>query len=677
MTSEYLLEIRCLEMPPRFLAKTARQLSVRLFEDLMGRGLGPEEIVTGMTPRRLMVCLRGLPEVEPERERRVLGPAADEAYDDAGEPTPELAELARSVGVEVAGLQELKTERGVYLGWVERVAGRPLPEILAELVASVVRELAWWPATRASGPTGILSLLDGEVLPCEVLGTAAGRTTTGHPVISRQPIEVASFEDYRAQLRRLGIEVEVEPRREALRQSFERIAERHQAELAGSSELLDELTAVCETPGVIEGEFDPGYLELPQEILLAALEGRARAFGLRDESGLQPRFLTVMDRGDDPAGHVRAGQEVVVAGSLADARFRYDDDRRLPLAERSRALAGLDFHPRLGSWAAKAERVGALAELACQELGWEDVLEPAQQAAGLLKVDLTTGMVRDFPSLRGTVGGLYAREEGYVEEVWRTVYEHYQQRPIPTQRVGRLVAVVDRLDSLVGSLGIGQLPNASRDPLGLRRLAQGLLRILIDAEMELDLDLMSAHAVLLYEDRLDRGAQALVNELQGFLAERSRHLLGRRGFAHDEIDAAVAVGGSSLPDLVARLRALRTVREEPDFRSLVLAAKRIFNMIKDFPELELVPGELVEGAEHDLAAALEEVRRDVERAADEHRYEDYLRALSRLVPHLDRFFAEVLVMDENERLRANRVALLQACRRLFWRIARLREMTVD
>ncbi|MEM7355348.1 MAG: glycine--tRNA ligase subunit beta, partial [Acidobacteriota bacterium] len=345
--------------------------------------------------------------------------------------------------------------------------------------------------------------------------------------------------------------------------------------------------------------------------------------------------------------------------------------------ERRRLLEALDLHPRLGSYAAKADRIRALVALACSQLGWDDVLEPAREAAALLKADLTCGLVRDFPSLRGTVGGIYAREEGYVEAVWLGIYEHYQSRPIPQRRNGQVLAIADRLDSLVGFFGIGQVPSGSRDPFGLRRLAQGLLRIVTEAGLELDLDLLAARAVLLYGDLLDRGAETLLGELQTFLSERFRHLMGQRGFAFDEIEAAQAVSVRNLPDRVARLEALRTVREEPEFRSLVLAAKRIFNISQDSREFEVRPEELAEGAEQDLHEALSEVREVVDLAVSEGRYEDGLRAMAELVPHLDRFFADVLVMDENERLKANRIALLQACRRVFWRIARLKEMVVE
>ena len=677
MTTEYLLEVRCRDQPPRLVEKVLKQLSSRLFEDLMGRGLGPEEIVTGMTPRRLFVCLRGMPRVEPAREHRELGPAVSEAYGADGVPTVVLESYLERTGVHDEDLEKIQTERGAFLGIVREVAGQQLEDVLADLVSRALVDLEWWRPMRESGPAGILSVFDGDLLPCELLGVAASRYTAGQPVLSPGLLEIRGFEDYRTQLSDLGIVVEVKSRRQALKRSFAAIAKELDGELVGGPELLDQLTAACEIPGVIHGAFDEEYLALPEEVLLAALGGRSKAFGVRGSRGLLPSFLTMMDRIEDPVGDVRSGQERAVAGSLADARFRYADDRRRPLAERSRQLAELDFHPRLGSYADKAERIRALAELGCQELGWEDVLAPSQQAAGLLKADLTTGMVRDFPALRGTVGGIYAREEGYVEAVWRTVSEHYRSRPIPGQRVGQLVGVVDRLDSLVGFLGIDQAPSGSKDPFGLRRLARGLLRILIDAEMELDLDLVAARAVLLYEDRLDRGAEELVGELQTFLAERSRHLLGQRGFSYEEIEAAAAVGTRNLPDLVDRLQALKTVREEPDFRSLVLAAKRIFNIVKDSPEFELRPEELAEGAEHDLYEALRGCRQAVDRSVDERRYEECLRSMIELVPHLDRFFAEVLVMDENERLRANRIGLLQTCRRLFWRIARLKEMTAD
>ncbi len=678
MSAEYLLELRFQDVPPRLLSRASRRLAERLFEDLTGRGLGPREVITGMTPRRLVVCLQGLPEVEPDRRTRELGPPVSEAYDEQGAPTEALRGFVERLAVEPEDLRQVKTERGTCLAIFREVAGRPLRDVLREVVPVALGELDWWLPMRAGGgPRGILSLLDGEVLPCELSGVVAGaRTagprTAGHPDL----FEVTGFADYRQRLRELGIEVIPEARRAALEQALADRALELGGELEGGEDLLERLSAACEIPGVVHGSFDPDYTTMPEQVILTVLD-RLDAYALRGKHDLMPFFLTVMDRADDPEGFVKAGQERAAAGHLVDARFRYEADRKLTLAERGSRLDELDFHPRLGSYAAKAGRIRELIELACSELGWKDVVEPAVEAAGLLKADLTSGMVRDYPALRGTIGGICAREEGYVEAVWRTIYEQYQGRPIPRQRVGRVVAVADRLDSLVGFLDIGKTPSGSKDPFGLRRLARGLLRIIVDGGMELDLDLMAARAVLLYGEVLDRGAEDLLRELQVFLAERFRHFLGRRGFAYDEIEAAEAIGVKNLPDLMARITALKTVREDSDFRSLVLAAKRIFNIVKDSPEFEVRPENLADGAERDLYDALVPVREEVDRAAGERRYEDCLRSMAALVPHLDRFFADVLVMDDDDSLRANRIALLQACRRVFWRIARLKAMMVE
>jgi len=702
MAAEYLLEIRGDEMPARLLPRALRQLGSRLFDELEKRGLKPEKMTTGLTPRRLVVCCHAVAEIEPDRQERELGPPLSEAYTPGGEPTEALRGFAERVGAAPEELERVTTDKGEYLAVVRQLTGRPTPEILAEIVPRILGEIGWRGQRMRWGPgkgpwvrplRGIVSLYAGQVVPFEFAGIAAGRTTVGHPILSPDPFPVTEFADYRGQLRERGIEVAFEARRQALAEALRVRA----AELGGEPYhvpgLLDRLALMCEIPGVVAGAFDPEYLALPEEVILATLQQQQSAFvlsGISEEGRgeLLPYFVTVMDRSDDPQGVVRAGQERSAAGRLNDALFHCEADRRLPLAERSRRLDQLSFHPRLGNLAQKARRVRALVELIAGELGWHDDLDAACEAAGLLKTDLTTAMVRDFGSLRGIMGGIYAREEGYVEAVWQAIYDQYKpatlDESIPRGRTGQLVAVADRLDALVGFFGIGEVPTGSKDPLAMRRRALGVLRILIEAEMPLDLDLIAARAVLLYNEEregegegLERGAEEILQALQGFLADRLRNLFVQRGFAHDEIEAAMAVGANNLPDLAARLRALRTMREAGEFRSLVLAAKRIFNIVKDSPEFELHPELLVEEAEKDLYADLVEVRRTVDEAADRRRYEDCLRHMEALVPSLDRFFAEVLVMDEDETLRHNRMALLQATRRVFWRMARLKEMAID
>jgi glycyl-tRNA synthetase beta chain len=388
-----------------------------------------------------------------------------------------------------------------------------------------------------------------------------------------------------------------------------------------------------------------------------------------------------MDRSDDPAGRVQAGNEWVVEARLGDARFFHDEDRKRSLAERVESLSQLTFHTELGSFAEKSDRVRRLVGILAEALGWPSEAGAAAEAARLAKCDLTTAMVKEFTSLQGVMGGVYAREEGLPEALWQAIYDQYRpvgvDDPIPRGRVGQLLALADRLDTLVGIFGLGLVPSGSRDPFGLRRVAQGLVRIVLEAGLPLDLDLAAAQAVVLYGGRLRRSGEEVLATLRSFLQDRVRTLLGRAGLAYDEIEAALAVGGAQLPDVEARASALHAVRSEPGFLAVVLAAKRIANILRDQAEHELDPERLAEDAERALYRASLELRDDVLAAEARGEYEACLRSIAGFADVLERFFVEVLVMDENRELRHNRLALLQSIQRTLSRTARLTEMVVD
>lgn len=684
---ELLFELRCQELPEGKQRAILEQLAGRLFEELMGRGLAPQEILTGVTCRRVTLCCRGLPASSPERQEQELGPPLSEAYQD-GEPTEALHGFAERIGVDAADLQEIKTERGTYLGVVRSVPGHQVEDVLRQVLPRALAEMRWegraswddghqWPRPL----TGLLAVLDGELLPCRFDGFEASRETVGHRFLSPQLFVARSFADYREGLGRRGIEISWQERRDKLHQALSQRALDLGGELLEDEDLLDLLTDRCEIPGVVHGSFDIRFLDLPREVLLATLMDQQRAFAVRSRQDLLPFFITAMDRLEDVGGAVQGGHERALAGRLLDAGFYYEADRGVSLAERAKRLDQMVFHPGLSTLGDKTRRVAALVEILADELGWQDELAAAQQAAALAKSDLTTDMVREYPSLRGTMGGIYAREEGYVTAVWQAVAEHYRpasrQGPVPSSRSASLLAVADRLDTVVGFCGIGQLPKGSSDPLALRRLVHGLLRILVEQDMELDLDLVAARSVLLYGEILTAKAESVASALQSFFDDRIRHFLGQLGMALDEIEAIMAVGGKTLPDLLARLEALRQLRGRPELHALVLAAKRISNIVQGASEHEVQDELLVEEAEVALAQILADVRQGVSEAVAERRYEDGILIMQRLVAPLDRFFAEVLVMDENEALRQNRLALLQRCRRVFWRIARLREMVVE
>jgi glycyl-tRNA synthetase beta chain len=689
---EYLLEVRSEEIPARMLEPGLRELATRVFEELMARGLGPREVETGFTPRRLVLILSGLPEREPDREEQVMGPPVRAAFGADGAPTPALLGFAKRTGLEPDQLARVKTDKGEYLAATRKIEGRATRDVLAEIVPRVLTGISWAKTMRwgsGEGPWvrpvhGVVSLLDGEVVPFELFGIAAGDESEGHPTLSPAVFGVSSVEEYRRHLAARAIEVRPAERNRMLHEAMLSRAEALGGRLVEDPALLDKLTAICEIPGVMEGRFGDAFLELPAEVLSTSLRDHQSALTVAAPNGdgkLLPYFLTVMDRPDDPIGRARSGNEWVVAARLADARFFYGEDRKLPLAERAEQLQRLNFHDKLGSYATKTERIVALSAAICDQLGWGAEKPQAVDAARLLKVDLTTEMVKEFTSLQGIMGGIYAREEGMPEGVWQAIYDQYMPASaddrIPRGRAGQVVGLADRMDSLVGIFGLGLIPTGSRDPFGLRRAAQGVVRIALEGGLPVDLEAVAAKAASLYGDRLTRSPEQILEDLRPFLADRIRYILGLAGYAYDEIEAALAVGVSNLPDLRARVDALHKVREEAAFLSVVLAAKRIANIVKDAAEAPLDESLLEEPAERELAEAFQGLRSDIEEAAAAGDYERCLRRIANLAPVLDRFFVEVLVMAEDPQVRRNRIALLQAIGRAVSRTARLTEVVVD
>ncbi|MEA2564662.1 MAG: glycyl-tRNA synthetase beta chain [Acidobacteriota bacterium] len=693
-SGEYLLEVRSEEIPARMLEPGVRELATRVFEELMARGLGPREVETGYSPRRLVLILKGVPEREPDREEQVLGPPVSAAFASDGSPKPALAGFAKKVGLEADQLSRVKTDKGEYLAAVKKTEGRPSKEVLAEIVPRILAGISWAKMMRwgsGEGPWvrpvhGMVSLLDGEVVPFDLFGISAGDRTVGHPTLTPEPFRVNGVEEYRKELAARSLEVRPAERHRILLETMRSRAEALGGRLVEDGPLLDKLAAMCEVPGVMEGGFHEDFLELPAEVLATSLRDHQSALTVEAPNGghqLLPYFLTVMDRPDDPIGRTRSGNEWVVAARLADARFFYGEDRKAGLAHRTEQLDRLTFQVRLGSYADKTSRLVALSTTICDMLGCE--APQAAAAARLLKVDLATEMVKEFTSLQGIMGGIYAREEGQPEEVWQAVYDQYMpastEDRIPRGRIGQVVGLADRMDTLVGIFGLGLIPTGSKDPFGLRRAAQGVVRIALEGGLPLDLDEIAARAVVLYSDRLTRGAEQILEDLRPFLHDRVRYVLGLAGYAYDEIEAALAASGGdtggNLPDLKARVDALHRVREDANFLTVVLAAKRIVNILKDAPEEQLDEQFLTQPAERDLYAAFQGLRSEVEEAAASGDYERCLRRIADLAPVLDRFFVDVLVMDPDPRIKANRIALLQAIHRTVSRTARLTEVVVD
>ena len=713
---ELLLEIRAEEIPARMLPGAVQELGTRLFEELMSRGLSPKSLDSAFTPRRLVLILRGLPNKEKDRQEEVLGPPVKNAFDAAGKPTAAVAAFARKCEVAEADLRIVEAVKGKigktlrtfaeqlaqpggagaagggeYLAATRSIVGRETVALLSELLPKILIALTWQKTMRwgaGTGPWvrpvhGVVALFEGKVVPFELFGIRASGETAGHATLSPKSFSVKGVEDYLASLSRLGIAVFPAERKRVL---GERMAERARAlggVLVEDSALLDKLAAICEIPGVMEGAFDPALCALPREVLATSLRDHQSALTVEKDGALLPVFLTVMDRPDDPAGRVRAGNEWVVAARLADAKFFFEKDRSVALADRREGLAKLTFQERLGSYAEKSARLVALSDSIAAAAGLSDVAA-VRSAAELLKVDLGTDMVKEFTDLQGIVGGLYARAEGAPEAVWQAIYDQYRpagaKDALPRGAVGQVTALADRLDTLAGFFGLGLIPTGSKDPFGLRRAALGVVRLALEGELEVNLEGALSDAFDLLGEKLPvkgvvdapeavsapkgaasrrQAAQLLVE----FLRDRLTHVLGERGFAYDEIAAAMGAEGDSplaFRAIAARAAALQGARQEPGFAVVAQAAKRIANITKGMEAFPFTGASCSLEAETLLWKASENLRSDVQEARGRLDFAAGLRSVGKLAAPLESFFKDVMVMDPDERLKQNRIALLQS-----------------
>lgn len=653
-TLPFLLEIGCEEIPDWMIPPALKHLG-ELFE-----GLLKEHRLSGQvswleaTPRRLALKAEGLPARQPASVEVITGPPKA-----AGENAA--AGFARKMGVELSALKVVKTPKGEYFACRKHVPGRATAEILASALPELILKIyfpktMYW--TGKGGPRFIrpirwlVALLGNRVVPFEIAGVRSGRFSSGHRQLGKPKVRV-NMEDYQQRLRENYVLVSAAERRARI-----------EAGLQGAAPdpgLLETLVYLTEYPTPIKGSFDPAFLSLPEEVLVTVMRHHQKYFSVRNQEGkLEPRFIAVMNTKDDPEGLVRQGNERVLRARFNDARFFWDFDQQKPLAARVDDLAHVTWQAQLGSYLDKTRRIVALV----QELGGS---EAAQRAALLSKCDLTTEMVKEFTELQGVMGGLYARSQGEPEAVWRAIYEHYQpvsmEDPIPATPEGRLVSLADKLDTLRGCFAIGLIPSGSKDPFGLRRAAQGVVKILAESELPFKVS-------------------ALVggNEpLREFLLDRVRYYFREvRGFSYDEVNAVLAAGWDALADAGRRLEALRAVRPTPNFEPLAASFKRIRNILRQAQfagSVEVDEALLEEGPEQDLYRAFTGVRARVGEAGGD--YRSKLEAIASLRPAVDLFFDKVLVNAPDERIRTNRLAMLDRLRNEFSSIADFSEIVTQ
>jgi glycyl-tRNA synthetase beta chain len=704
---DLLIELGTEELPPRSLRTLELALAEGLATRLTQAGLAVAGMESFATPRRLAVHIRRLAVRPPDQRIKRRGPPVAASFDAAGAPTRAATAFAHSCGVQLQALgRERDARGGEYLSFeglkVQAATATLLPGLLQQsLDALPIPKRMRWGSGEAQfvRPVHWLLMLFGrEVVPASVLGVESGGVSFGHRFMApNRPLRIASPASYaRTLLTRGKVVAGFAVRRASISGQVEQLAAGLNGRAIVTDALLDEVTALVEWPVALAGQFEPRFLSLPREVLISTLQDHQRYFALENDAGLMPWFITISNIASLDPDVVRIGNERVVRPRLADAMFFWEQDRGQPLAARRPALDAVTFHDKLGSIGARTERIAVLAGSIAERIGADG--GAATHAAQLAKCDLLTAMVGEFPELQGIMGGYYALADGESEAVAQAIRDHYLPRAagdaLPRSGIGDAVALGDKLDTLAGIFASGLKPSGTSDPFGLRRAAIGVLRIVLEHRLELDLTELIDRALRLQPIAATESQLTAVGaEIYTFVMERARAQYLERaadnGISTEMFDAVLATRPTSLLDLDARLRALVGFVARPESASLAGANKRIANILRKSEAVaastpaavapaagapaaaapEVDPLLLREDAERELHCDLLALRERVVRAVAAQDYTAALNLLAGLSTRVDTFFERVMVNDPDPALRRNRLALLAQLRALFTGIA--------
>jgi glycyl-tRNA synthetase beta chain len=686
--AELLVELGMEEIPASLIEASAQQFARELLQGLQDERLSGSLRGVWHTPRRIIVGIGDIPTRQSDLEESVTGPPKSVAYDAEGKPTRAAAAFAEKNGVKLGQLRTVHTPKGEYLTATRKVRGGSTHAILQRLIPQAIshiqfpKTMHWTPDNfRFSRPLRwIVALFQGRVVRFQVADVVASRYTSGHRFLGARKIPVASLESLQEQLRANGVIVDPAERLARIEGGLKREAERCGGMLLQDPALLQTVVNLNERPAVVSGSFDGRFLALPKEILVTVMREHQKYFSVVGPDGrLLPVFLAVVNLDPAQPELIRAGHERVLHARLADASFFWQTDRKTPLEERVGALKNVLFQEKLGSYYDKSLRLGRLLPQLAETAGRSGDTEALLTAARLCKCDLVTEMVKEFTDLQGIVGGLYARAEGYPEEVWRAIYDQYLPKsttfPSPEQPTAALLALADRVDSVCGCFWAGLIPKGSRDPFAIRRQGNGIIKIILDHGFTLPLDRLVGWALEPYEAR----APQLSDELIKFLEGRLRFLFEEAGFSYDAVNAALAVGFNDAVDARERVRALDAIRSEPDFLSVASNFRRIVNILEQaaFATGDPDPARMAEPAEQELWQSYLGTQPKVEQARERRDYLSALRLLASMRGAVDQFFDKVLVMAEDPAVKGNRLALLSKLAEMLRSVADISQMVVE
>ncbi|MCP4125755.1 MAG: glycine--tRNA ligase subunit beta [Gammaproteobacteria bacterium] len=677
-TRDLLVEIGTEELPPTALDRLSLAFMQGIEQGLKQEELTFAEIKRYASPRRLAVLVTGLATSQEDRIVERKGPALKAAFDDAGNPSKAAEGFARSCGVTVEQLEHQESPKGTWLVFKQKQSGKQSSELVPAIINKslstlpIPKRMRWGSRSEEFvRPVHWALLLFGdEIIPTEILGHQTGRTTRGHRFHRPETIEINAPADYLGQLQEQGmVYADMEQRKELIRQQVIETARAQNARAVIDEDLLNEVSALNEWPVPVMGSFDESFLEVPAEALIQAMQGHQKYFPVVAEDGrLLPNFITISNIESQDINQVRSGNERVISPRFKDAAFFWEQDLKHPLENHQERLKGVVFQDKLGNLYDKSQRVAKLAAAIAEQSGSDPAL--ALRAGELCKCDLMTNMVNEFPKLQGIMGSYYATRSGEDTEVATAMQEVYLPRHagdnLPASSCGQAIAVADRLDTMLGIFAIGQKPTGVKDPFGLRRAALGVLRIIIETPLDLDLEALLRLAAAGLADRVD--AETAVNDVFDYMMDRLKAYYIDRGITADVIDAVLACRPTRPADFDLRVKAVTEFRKLPEAESLSAANKRIRNILRksdeEYPEQ---PDAKIfeEDAERLLHRKVSELTPVVEPLFAAGDYTQALKLLAALREAVDGFFDQVMVNCEDAEQRRNRLALLNSLGAMF------------
>lgn len=684
--TDILFELGCEELPPKALYQLSRSLYESVARQLaeMGFAVGDESRWFA-SPRRLAFLLKGVNEQLPDQVLEKRGPAVAAAFDENGKPKPAALGFAGSVGASVEQLTTIDTPKGEYLSYKVTEQGRHIGQVLPEVIAAAVKQLPIPKPMRWGNhdyafirPVHWLVLLHGDnVVPLQLFGIDSNRYSRGHRFHHNQPLEIDRAENYQSILQAAEVQVDQQQREQRIAEQVASLAEQLTAKPLLDKALLQEVSSITERPIAVLGDFDPEFLKVPREALISSMEKHQKYFPLEDEQGqLMPHFVAFANIASSNPKAVKKGFEKVITPRLADAKFFWEKDKARALSDNIPLLEKMIFEHSLGSIADKSQRIAKLMEWLAETIGFER--EQGQRAALLMKSDLMSDMVDEFPDLQGLMGGYYAAEQGEAAAVATAIRDQYLPRFVgdkqPENRLGQGLSIADKLDTLCGIFAVGKKPSGSKDPFALRRAALSILAILQHNQMAIELtELIEKSFSLLPANNLDGDLETAKQEVKTFLRTRLKQQYKDHGVAYDVVDAVLASDSDNLPDIDRRIAACEKFKSQDFAGSLIASNKRIGNILQKADQTfgNIEPKLFQADEEIALNQAFTAVKSDFEPLFKQQQYEQCLSLFASLAEPLDLFFEQVMVNVEQLEIRNNRLALLANIGQLFNSVAKI------